>query len=424
MIRILRYTTLGVALLAGATEAAAQTSKAPGEDVPIGCLYAARRFETAAYQEAQAANKPFDGKGIHAQAIERVRQCGAKFDVDHLDPAQRPGLGLLYMAIGDVPRARTILATAERTLPAGDSAKATALLQVMQAYGGDADPAAALADSKRIVRRIDSIPGVLEQKLAAHGALISWANNADLDTLSRDNVAAVIALIPSLTPAQQSANAQILIEAYSTRAVHQANALHPDSALSTLAEAQRVLSGIPEISKAFATDIKRYSMIGKAAPALHADYWINAPAHALKGTATVLVFTANWCHSCKTSYPSIIKAMSTYSSSRLQTVFAVHLDGRFHGKSMTPAQEVDANREYFATEHGFKNPIAVQRATNGEMAPPDSASNAEAYAMSYLPQVVVIDQQGIVRAFLQGWYETGNRAHSFQMALSNVIEKK
>jgi len=420
--RFLRYGAVGVALVASATAAVAQNSPVPGEDVPIGCLYAAQKFENETYQAAQAASKPFDRAATHALAVERVKQCGAKFDVDRVDATQRPGLGLLYMAIGDVTRGRAILAKAEAALPAENVAKATALLQIMQAYGGDPDRSAALADSKRVALRIDSIAGAPDQKIEAHGALLSWANNADFDDVARESVNAILALVPSLTPAQQLSNGRALVNAYSTRAVHQANALHADSALLTIAEAQRALSGIPNVVQAFVQDVKRYSMVGKPAPALHADYWVNGSARPLKGTATVLVFTANWCHSCKTSYPSITKAMQTYPASRLQTVFAVNLDGQFRGAPMPPAQEVDANRAYFTTEHSFKNPIAIQR-SGEDMAPPDSASNAEAYAMSYLPQVVVIDQQGIVRAFLQGWDEAGNRERSFQLALSNVVGK-
>jgi hypothetical protein len=430
MIRTIRFTTVGAMLLASSSAAYAQTDAAgaagaapPGEEAPIGCLISARKFETDAYQAAQATKAPFDGQAVHAQAIERAKQCGAKFNVETMDPAQRAGLGMLYMATGDVARAKTVLARVEGELPNDTTARVTTLMQLLQAYGGNSDQTAAVADCQRVVQRLDSTSGMHSAKLAAHGSLVSWANNADLDALARDNVAAILALVPSLTPDEQRANAKILVNAYSTRAVHQANALRPDSALLTIAAAQKTLSAVPDIASAFTADVQRYSMIGKPAPAVYADYWINKPAGPLKGAATVLLFTANWCHSCKTSYPSIVTAMKTYPATDLQTVFLVNLDGQFQGVQMTPAQEVEANRKYFVTEHGFTNSIAIQRSPNGDMQPPDSASNAQSYAMNYLPQVVVIDKQGIVRAFLQGWDEAGNREQSFKAALKAALGK-
>jgi hypothetical protein len=314
-------------------------------------------------------------------------------------------------------------AQAPQTSDSTPEQRAAALLQLMKKYSENPDAKTVFAECQRVAAQIDSIPGVHRHKLVAHGALISWANNADFDDVARTNVDAVIALIPSLTPDElkNEKNVAILVNAYQTRATHQANALHADSALQTLATAQKTLAAIPNIAEAFASDIKRYSMVGKPAPAIHADYWINNQAGPLKGTATVLVFTANWCHSCHTSYPAIAAAMKAYPASRLQTVFSVNLDGQFRGVTMQPAQEVDANKKYFTEEHNFTNPVAIQRTQNGEMPPPDSASNAQAYALSYLPQVVVIDQQGIVRAFLQGWDEAGNREHSFREALKTVL---
>src|SRR6185312_4021777 len=148
------------------------------------------------------------------------------------------------------------LATSHATLAAAQSPeqRASDLLQQIQQASGNSDAKTAVADCQRLVTQLDSLPGVHAQKLAAHGALISWANNADYDDLARANVSAVLALVPSLTTDEikNDQNSQILINAYQTRATHQANDLHADSALQTLADGKKALAAIPTINQAFA----------------------------------------------------------------------------------------------------------------------------------------------------------------------------
>jgi len=400
---------------------AQQPSPQTPPQTPIGCLTSAQQYERQQMRAARASSAPANARNIHAQALALASKCAAQFDPATINPEERPALGFLYLSIGKTPAAMELLQRVERELPANDSARATTLLRVMQAYGANPDGVAAIADCERVAARIDTIPGTHAQKLAARGALIGWANNADLDDVARRGVAAVLALVPKLTPDEQRENASIVLDAYSTRAVHYANALHADSAIAILRAAPAALPGIPDAAAKLAREITRYEMIGHPAPPIRADYWVNRQALPLKNSATILVFTANWCHSCIPSYPALTSIAKLYGANDVQLIFSIDLDGQFRGVSMTPAQEVEANRKYYTVEHGFTNAIALQRNTSGDMPPPGAKANASAYVVSYLPQVVVIDRQGIVRAFLQGWDATGNRERSLRLAVQHVL---
>jgi thiol-disulfide isomerase/thioredoxin len=166
-------------------------------------------------------------------------------------------------------------------------------------------------------------------------------------------------------------------------------------------------------------------MVGKPAPTLGGDYWLNDNAKPYADGVTMIIFTANWCHSCRESYPTVEKLSTDLKGKGLQTVLAVSLDGVFEGVQMAnPDQEVAANKTYFVEKHKFGYPIAIQnpavhKASDGESQ--DSTANSMKFHLRGLPQFIVVDKKGVVRAVLVGWDPYGNRGRALGAVLEQLV---
>lgn len=255
--------------------------------------------------------------------------------------------------------------------------------------------------------------------------LIGRYEDADDDVRLVASVRAIRALIPALGPAERLAHASSIVAAFRSEAKLQGNALHIDSALATLDEASRLLPGVAD-SLGVADDRRLYRLVGQHAPPIHADYWLNGAATPFASTtASVLFFTANWCHSCRDAYPALRELDRRYGPRGMRYTLLVDLDGVFEGVAMPPAQEVEANRRYYVAQERFTAPIAIQRsaslAAEGEGSPPSDLANDEAYALRFLPHIVVVDRHGIIRGILQGWDPYGHRGRSLEVLVERAL---
>jgi thiol-disulfide isomerase/thioredoxin len=130
------------------------------------------------------------------------------------------------------------------------------------------------------------------------------------------------------------------------------------------------------------------------------------------------MFTANWCPSCKSSYPTVTKLNEEWKSKGLRTIFAVTLDGVFEGVAMDEKQEVEANRKYFVEKNKFPYPIAIQGKADEPTTP---GQFLPTFNIGGYPQFFVIDKQGIVRGILMGWDPYGNRARVLTHLLQQLL---
>jgi len=303
-----------------------------------------------------------------------------------------------------------------------DSLRASALLANLGLALQGADRTTAVAAAEQDLARLDSIPGAIPQKLVGHNALQGYYSSFDIDDKLAVNARTILALAKQLPVLIQPRATRIVSGAYRNLASLQANELHPDSAVAILQAAPAAFPAIPTLKDRLTPDIARYQMVGHKAPPVYADYWLNrdsaSPPVSWTNGVSVLVFTANWCHSCRDSYPTLTKLSADDASRGLHMVFAVSLDGQFEGTTMPPEQEVAANRQYYVTHHGFTAPIAIQQPASSSTTIP---RNDQAFLVAALPQLIVIDRTGTIRAVLLGWDPYGRRQHALTTIVTQLL---
>jgi thiol-disulfide isomerase/thioredoxin len=144
---------------------------------------------------------------------------------------------------------------------------------------------------------------------------------------------------------------------------------------------------------------------------VEAPQWLNAPAGTtkvdVKGTVSVIQFTAHWCGPCRKSYPSTLRLHNTWAPKGLQVIFATELYG-FQGtqRPLTADQELAADKKYFVEEHGLPFKIAIEPQRQPQPAGASgsaSATNSDRYKVGGIPHIVVTDKQGRIRLIVIGW---------------------
>ncbi len=436
MASLFRPARLAVALCAapiGVGGLAAQRPAAPppAPGSPAACIADAtvwRSAQTApaldAYRKATDANRAellsaysaASGKATLASQ-EHAAACATKFDWQVMPAEQLPELIALYEFARDTVATRR---ATERLLNAPDlppRARGEALMLGMrQEVAKQSGYFGILDAAEQFVAKIDQLPDLLADiKLAAHQRMLGTYEYLDVADGLRDHATAMIAL------GKQLNQPNAMISGYSSLARSYADRLHPDSALMVLDRAEKEL-GAPATAR-FKDFRQRYALIGTRAPEIQAEWWINTDQPSVRtprvGRVTLVEFTAHWCGPCKNSYPGISGLAKRFEGRGFDGVMVTSLYGYLGTqRDLTPAQEIEADKIYFGKEHALPFPVAInppvkQVAGQGYHQPkPD-----EDYRVGGIPQIIIVDKQGIIRQIVTGW-DQGNTER-----FSALIEK-
>jgi peroxiredoxin len=124
------------------------------------------------------------------------------------------------------------------------------------------------------------------------------------------------------------------------------------------------------------------AMEGKAAP----DFTLrdlqdnSVSLRSLRGSVVVLDFWATWCGPCRASLPKLDELNREIADEGVK-IFAVNL------------REEKAAAQKFADATGLRLPVLLD----------DSGKVAQTYAVSGIPQTVVIDKRGVIRRVIVGF---------------------
>jgi thiol-disulfide isomerase/thioredoxin len=146
-----------------------------------------------------------------------------------------------------------------------------------------------------------------------------------------------------------------------------------------------------------------YAILGKKAPDIVGEFSFNGKARKLsdlKGKVVLLDFWAVWCGPCIGTFPHLRKWEEEYRKDGLEIVGATTYFARFGfdpkvgrltrpESPLTTAEEHDMVKDFVA-HHKLKHEILVVSKANWKKASAD-------YRVRGIPQVVLIDRQGIVR---------------------------
>lgn len=269
-----------------------------------------------------------------------------------------------------------------------------------------------LEGAERYVAQIDSLPDALSDvKLAAHDRLLKQYEYLDVDEALRRHAAAIIEL------GRRSANTTSSASAFLALARVAADYLHPDSALVILAAAETELRS-ERAATLFKEFRNRYALIGTRAPPITADHWLDAGGSPLSiqpgnGKVTLIEFTAHWCVPCQNSYSDLRALAGRFRDRPFGVVLVSSLYGYAGSrKSLTPEQEVAADREYFTRDHALPFAVAIS----------STSKVNDQYRVGAMPQFVIVDKRGVIRQIVTGW-DRGNLERIGRLIEELVQEK-
>jgi thiol-disulfide isomerase/thioredoxin len=411
------------ALIGIAVVPCALTAQGPARPTtPDGCRKAAATWFTQQYRAAQAAASKPGGKAPDVDALftergRREKACAAQFHVADMSGPELLDLAALATEVGNEDEA--VAAVHKRLQEPGltDPERADALNAMIRAYTGP--DTTKLDEAERYLRRLDALPDSLaDRKLAGHATLSGEYRYLDFDSRIRRHSLAIIALGRKMQltgapggPVRMNPATFSVATAYTDMAEVYGDFGKTDSALAILDQASR---DHPELASYVVGNLlkperARFALIGTRAVPISAEHWINAPAgtHTIDptGHVTVLEFTAHWCIPCRNSYPGLLAMAKRFEPQGVRFIFATQFYGYVGKKrNLDPAEEMVADREYYIAEHGIPFPIAVADRPVQKQGPPYARNpNDEHYRVGGIPQVVVIDRNGVIRRIVTGW---------------------
>lgn len=167
----------------------------------------------------------------------------------------------------------------------------------------------------------------------------------------------------------------------------------------------------------------RVELLGKAAPEINAEHFVNGDEVTLadlKGKVVLLDFWAVWCGPCIATFPHLRHLHETYADDGLVILGVTRPYGyRWDEDGDAPTRSADATideelamLEKFRQQHELPYAFAVTA---------KDADTTKRYAVSGIPQVVVIDQEGLVQLIEVGSSE--NTARSVAAMIDKLLKE-
>jgi thiol-disulfide isomerase/thioredoxin len=389
---------------------------------PGSCLTAARAYRQALMKDLQARLKESgrsvtadDVSGVSAKAAEYASACAAPFAKADIPPADMPTLAELQVEAQQLDAAKQTIGRALAAPGADAAARAATLVTGVRILSRQFRQPGVLDQAESWVAELEKLPASLvRERIEAHGVLNSYYRADDIDAGIIRHSTRLLELNTALPAEQRTPQiSNTIIAAYSNLAEAWAGQEETAKALDLLRRAPVELKGVEGVAERLAPTIERYELVGKAAPAIQAPAWLNAPAGTatmeMTGGVTWLQFTAHWCGPCREAYPAAVRLQQKFGAKGFRVVMATQLYGYFENRrNLAPADEMAAIREYFP-KHGIIWPVAVSDnlppgMDNGRPVRTLNVNDAN-YKVAGIPQIHIIDRTGVIRLIMIGFDE-------------------
>ena len=368
----------------------APAPQAPPPQSPADCIKATRDFASRRMKELGTPTTD-NVRTLNAERQAMLRECSAKYDVDRTPIETLGPLVELYVEAQQPELAQKAIDRGLRDTTLTTAHRGNFLALSVRMLLGQPKSDERNAAAEKLVDQIDALGDTaLEAAITAHAQLNGYYRGDDIDSGIIEHSNWLIDTGRRLSPEMRKKYSYQIVSAYDNLAEAVAGQGENDRAITILKSAK---SDWPEFANRVDDTLARYLTVGNDAPAIVADTWLNHEGTlALKGKVTLLQFTAHWCGPCKESYPGMKRLLGRFAKDPFQVVFYTQLYGYFGAeRPLTPLQETERDREYFAG-YGFKLPIAIgQRGVE------------ESYKVGGIPQIVAIDKAGKIRLIMVGY---------------------
>ncbi|MCK4835216.1 MAG: TlpA family protein disulfide reductase [Candidatus Aminicenantes bacterium] len=141
----------------------------------------------------------------------------------------------------------------------------------------------------------------------------------------------------------------------------------------------------------FTSRLSQLELIGKPAPSLSAETWLNSPAlslNNLKGKLIIIDFWATWCTPCRDTIPLMVELYQKYSRKNLIIIgftklYGMYRDGIENRNEVDKAEEISLIKK-FVSRQKIPYPIAIS----------DEGQDHMKYFVTGIPAIVFINTSG------------------------------
>jgi thiol-disulfide isomerase/thioredoxin len=190
--------------------------------------------------------------------------------------------------------------------------------------------------------------------------------------------------------------------------------------------AEMALRSVASLERSIEAGRKLAELVGKDAAPLKVEAWVNGEPLTdanLKGKVVLLDFWAVWCGPCIATFPHLKEWNEKYADKGLVMIgltryYNMRWDEdakravRATGDDKVPPAEEHEMLEQFAAHHGLEHRFAIQ----------EDRDLSDYYAVTGIPHVVVIDQEGKVRLVRVGSGDAN--AKDIENMLEELLEGK
>lgn len=184
-------------------------------------------------------------------------------------------------------------------------------------------------------------------------------------------------------------------------------------ALKVLKDFVATVDAKSPIARTANAGLKQMEMIGAPAPTLTMEraYGDFKGLEALKGKVVIIDFFAHWCGPCKASYPDMTKMYSELKGKGLEVVGVTTYYG-YYGQERNLSKDAEyAKMADFIKEFKLEWPIVYGERTN-----------FEAYGVTGIPHVTVLDRKGNVHSIEIGYSPA--IFEKFRKEIEKLIDEK
>jgi thiol-disulfide isomerase/thioredoxin len=371
------------------------------------CLEDLERYRKARWQALRESGQVMTQERvdeIQTQTVERAASHASGFAISQVRGTDLLVLARLYTIANQPEQAEAAVAArvADQHLTATERAEAL-LVALDRALQNPTDEK--LPRAERIAAELGAIGTV--QQVISHSRLAGAYDSLGLGEAALKHRRSVIELYQKLNSPEQTSEQVRGALASAVRYMDTGTEPFSSQCKELLQQAAALFPNDPNL--AIEKTLRVFSLVGQLAPAIEAPYWLNGSPDGGMITfglkPTLIQFTAHWCGPCRQTYPAMLELHKRFQQRGLEIVILTQLFGKFGQEANLPDEkEVEADRKYFAEEHGLPFRVAIGKPD----ARPDNRSrsaerNQQNYFVNVYPTFVVIDANGrIVRVKMGG----------------------